>query len=71
MTMQLYYFPGACSLASHIALEWVGAPYETVKMDLPGTKSPEYLALNPNGAVPLLVVIAEEGSIDSQARRRN
>jgi glutathione S-transferase len=55
MTMKLHYFPGACSLASHIALEWVGAAYETVKMDLPGTKSPEYLALNPNGAVPLLV----------------
>ena len=30
-------------------------PYETVKLDLAGTKSPEYLALNPNGAVPLLI----------------
>lgn len=53
--MKLYYFPGACSLADHIVLEWIGAAYQTVKMDLAGTKSPEYLALNPNGTVPLLV----------------
>lgn len=53
--MKLYYFPGACSLATHIVLEWLDTPYETVKLDLASTKSPEYLALNPNGAVPLLV----------------
>ena len=53
--MKLYYFPGACSLATHIVMEWLGAPYETVKLDLAGTKKPEFLALNPNGAVPLLV----------------
>jgi glutathione S-transferase len=53
--MKLYYFPGACSLADHIVLEWIGIPYETVKMDHASTKSPAYLALNPNGTVPLLV----------------
>jgi glutathione S-transferase len=53
--MKLYYFPGACSLADHIVLEWISAPYETVKMNLAATKSPDYLALNPNGTVPLLV----------------
>lgn len=53
--MKLYYFPGACSLATHIALEWIGAPYETVKLNPADTKSPEYLKLNPSGAVPLLV----------------
>lgn len=53
--MKLYYFPGACSLADHIVLEWIGIPYETVKMDQASTKSSEYLALNPNGTVPLLV----------------
>lgn len=53
--MKLYYFPGACSLATHIVLEWLGTPYETVRLDLASTKSPEFLALNPNGAVPLLI----------------
>jgi glutathione S-transferase len=53
--MKLYYFPGACSLASHIVLEWIRAPYETIKLDLASTKSPDFLALNPNGAVPVLV----------------
>ena len=28
----LYYALGACSLASHIVLEWIGAPYEAVKV---------------------------------------
>jgi glutathione S-transferase len=53
--MKLYYFPGACALAGHIVLEWTGAPYETVKLDRAALKSPEFLALNPNGAVPVLV----------------
>lgn len=53
--MKLYYFPGACSLADHIVLEWTGAPYEAVKMRFADTKSAQYLALNPSGTVPLLV----------------
>lgn len=53
--MKLYFFPGACSLATHITLEWIGAPYETVKLDAAGTKTPQFLALNPHGAVPLVV----------------
>jgi glutathione S-transferase len=53
--MKLYYFAGACSLASHVVLEWIGEPYEAVKMTPASVKSSEYLALNPNGTVPLLV----------------
>jgi len=53
--MKLYYFPGACPLASHIVLEWIGKPYETVRMTREQTKDPEYLAINPAGAVPTLV----------------
>lgn len=53
--MKLYYFAGACSLADHIVLEWIGEPYETVRMTPASVKSREYLALNPNGTVPLLV----------------
>lgn len=52
--MKLYYFPGACSLATHIVLEWLGTAHETVRMTLPGCKAADYLAINPNGTVPLL-----------------
>jgi len=47
----LYYATGACSLAPHIVLEWIGAPYEAVKVQY---GSPELLAVNPAGAVPTL-----------------
>ncbi|MBO9687054.1 MAG: glutathione S-transferase N-terminal domain-containing protein [Mitsuaria chitosanitabida] len=52
--MKLYYFPGACSLAGHIVLEWIARPYETVRMSLESIKTPDYLAINPGGTVPLL-----------------
>ncbi|MFC4726216.1 glutathione S-transferase family protein [Glycocaulis abyssi] len=47
----LYYAPGACSLAPHIVLEWIGAPYEAVRVK---HGSEELLAVNPAGAVPTL-----------------
>ena len=52
----LYYAPGACSLASHIALEETGAPYETVRLNLQAgdQRAPEYLAVNERGRVPAL-----------------
>lgn len=61
MAMKLYYAPGACSFASHIALEETGVPYETVKLDLAAgdQRKPEYLAVNPRGRVPTLVVDGE------------
>jgi glutathione S-transferase len=52
--MQLYYLPGACSLADHIVLEWTGAPYDAVAMTPRGLRAPEFLALNPCATVPLL-----------------
>ena len=52
----LYYSPGACSLASHIVLEEIGAPFEAKRVTiLKGEhRTPEYLALNPHGRVPTL-----------------
>jgi hypothetical protein len=47
--VKLYYYPGACSLAVHILLEWIGEPYEVEKVD---SGSKEYLKINPAGAVP-------------------
>ena len=52
--MKLYYSPGACSLADHIVLEWIGKPYEAVKVGREQRQSPEFLAINPAGAVPAL-----------------
>lgn len=53
----LYYAPGSCSLASHIALEQSGAKYEAVRLDfkVQAQRSPDYLAVNPKGRVPALV----------------
>ena len=53
--MKLYYMPGACSMTPHTALEWIGQPYEAQSVNRREVKSPEYLKLNPQGAVPLLV----------------
>lgn len=55
--LTLYYSPGACAMASHIALEEAGADYELVKIDIRKgeQRTPEYLAINPAGATPALV----------------
>lgn len=52
--MKLHYMPGACSLADHIVLEWIGEPYEAVAVPRDRLKSPEYLRINPAGSVPAL-----------------
>ncbi|CAM4023105.1 Glutathione S-transferase [Bordetella muralis] len=52
--MKLYYMPGACSLAAHIVLEWIGKPYETQAIARDALKQPEFLSINPMGAVPVL-----------------
>ena len=54
--MKLYTKPGACSLADHIVLRWIGSPFEVQVMDATTLKAPAYLALNPAGNVPALVV---------------
>lgn len=55
--LTFYYARGTCALASHIALEQAGAPYEAVRIDFKTQqqRSPEYLRLNPKGRVPALV----------------
>jgi glutathione S-transferase len=50
--MKLYYSPGACSLSDHIVLEWIGQPYEAVEVSREQRRTPEYLKINPAGAVP-------------------
>ena len=54
--LTLYYAPGACSMASHIALEESGEKYEPRKVDLAGgeQRTEAYLKMNPLGRVPVL-----------------
>jgi glutathione S-transferase len=56
--MKLFYSPGACSLAAHIALEEVGAKFEAVLTAIGENRqrSPGFLALNPQGRVPIVIV---------------
>lgn len=53
----LYYSPGACSFASHIALAESALPYELRRVNFGQNeqRSPDYLKHNPNGRVPALV----------------
>jgi glutathione S-transferase len=55
--LKLYYAAHTCSLATHIALEDVGADYSTVRVDFAKEqqKSPEFLKVNPKARVPALV----------------
>lgn len=57
--MKLFYMPGACSLAPHIVANEAGLDLELVKVD-GKTKTTEarqdFLATNPNGYVPALVL---------------
>jgi len=61
--LKLYFATGTCALATHIALEEAGAPYEAVQLDFgsQAQRSPEYLAVNPKGRVPALVT--ESGTL--------
>lgn len=54
----LYIAPGAASLCVHWMLIEMGLDHEIKLLDLKAKaqKSPEYLALNPNGVVPTLIV---------------
>ena len=55
--LKLYFAPGTCALASHIALADAGADYSTERVDFKTNQqnSPEYLKINAKGRVPALV----------------
>lgn len=53
----LHYFPGNASMAAHMLLREIGAPFELALVDRTANahKSPAYLKLNPSGTIPVLV----------------
>jgi glutathione S-transferase len=57
--MKLYYAPGACSLADHIALLEAGAKFETEAVDIRTKRTAsgeDFRTINPKGYVPALVL---------------
>src|SRR5258706_1661236 len=56
--LTLYFAPGSSSFAAHIALHEIGAPFESrpISFAKKEQRAPSYLALNPEGKVPTLVI---------------
>ena len=54
--LKLLYYPSNASMAPHLLLEELGVPFELKLVDRAqrAHKAPEYLALNPNGLIPVL-----------------
>lgn len=65
--LKLYYSPGACSLASHIALREAGAEFELVRLDFAAAeqRGDEFRRINPKGRVPALAT--ERGVVTESA----
>jgi glutathione S-transferase len=55
--IELHYFPGNASMTPHLVLEELGVPFELKLVDRANNahKSPDYLKLNPNGLIPVLI----------------
>ena len=55
--IELYYAPSTAAMVPHILLEEIGVPYRRVLVDRAAGahKQPDYLKLNPNGLIPVLV----------------
>ena len=56
--LTLYFSPGSSSLATHIALNEIGVPFETKLTALHRNehRAADYLAVNPEGKVPTLMI---------------
>lgn len=62
--MKLYYAPGACSLATHIALTEAGLRHERIRVEIPTRRTEtglDFAELNPKGYVPALVL--DDGNV--------
>lgn len=61
MKLTLYYAPMTCALVPYVTLTEAGADFDvrTVNTRSGGTKTPEFLAVNPKHKVPVLVIDGE------------
>ena len=58
MTLQFYMVPGSCSTGIHILLEELELPFQVTILNMPAGdhRQPAYLAINPKGTIPTLVL---------------
>jgi glutathione S-transferase len=64
--MKLYYAPGACSLASHIALREAGRHFDLERVDLKTHRTSagaDFMLINPRGYVPALQLDGGHGDV--------
>ncbi|HEX4181316.1 MAG TPA: glutathione S-transferase family protein [Caulobacteraceae bacterium] len=56
--LTLFFAPGASSMAPHIALHEIGAPFDARPVSFANNdnRTPEFLAMNPEGKVPALLI---------------
>jgi glutathione S-transferase len=56
--LTLYFSPGSSAMATHIALHEIGVPFEATPLSFAKREqnAPEYLAINPEGKVPTLLI---------------
>jgi glutathione S-transferase len=62
---KLYYSPGACSMAVHVALNECNQQVALEKVNIREKRTPEFLKINPRGHVPVLVdgdLVIREGA---------
>lgn len=66
--MNLYYMPGACSMASHLTIKELNLPIDVIRMDM-ATRTTErgdaYDTINPDGYVPALQF--DDGSVMTES----
>ena len=63
--MKLYSMPGTCAVSIAVVLHWIGKPFELHLMAHGQNRALEYLAINPSGQVPALLL--DDGRLLTEA----
>ena len=64
--LTLYFAPGSSAMAPHIMLHEIGAPFESRHLSFARNqhKDPAYLAINPEGKVPTLLIERNSSTVN-------